>query len=155
VGKEIKRYAGANIPDWVFKAMQKSKLDDFSGAEQKILDIVNEESGPYYLIATADDCMYVRDHEIAHAMWYLDKEYQTKARAIVDKYLDQIPNVVSHLATHYSGEVLIDEVHAYAGVYSMYLNAQLLSYPLEMHKKLRDLFDEYVDKYKPRLINYE
>ena len=146
------RYAGANLPDFVFKAFENN--DDLTGAEKKIMKIVSKEKGPYYVAATAENCLMVRDHELAHAMWYLDEEYRDKATKIVDKYWDKCSILVSHLSQHYDGAVLKDEVHAYVGVYTMYLNGAFVPYPMDMHRELKDLFDEYIVNYEPRFVKY-
>lgn len=149
------RYAGANLPDFVFKAFAESDLDDLSKDEKKILKLVSDIEGPYYVIMTSDDALYVRDHEIAHGMWYLDKEYKDKAEMVIRDNWKDLYLVREHLEEVYNGNVLVDEVHAYVGVYTKYLLSMFVMFPWEVHIALRDLFDKYVKKHTPRFMRFE
>jgi len=148
------RYAGANIPDHVFKAFLASDLSDYSPEETRILDIVRDIEEPYYVIMTSDEALYVRDHEIAHAMWYLIPEYHDKARKIVMDNWDEVENIRSHIKRYYADEVMVDELHAYIGVYTRYLLGAFISFPMNMHSQLAILFSTYARDNKPEFISF-
>jgi len=148
------RYAGANIPDTVFQAFLASDLTDYSPEEQKILNIVRDIKGSYYVIMTSNQDLYVRDHEIAHAMWYLVPKYHDKARKIVMDNWDAIENIRDHIKQYYTDEVMVDELHAYIGVYTRYLLSKYISFPMDMHSQLTILFNVYARNNKPRLIDF-
>lgn len=148
-------YAGANLPDSVFEAFIKANLSDITPQERKILDLVADIEGPYYIIMTSYNALYVRDHEIAHAMWYLDSEYKCKAeKFIMDNWEDLRP-VREHIKIHYEDNVIVDELHAYVGVYTRYLNGMFIPYPINVHLQLLSLFEEYSKKHIPKFYHFE
>ena len=83
-------WSGFNIPDWVLEPFKEGKFDPLSEKEQKLVDMFRHRAGKFYIIGTFGDNKAALDHEICHALYYLDEGYNERvtnliASASVDK----------------------------------------------------------------------
>lgn len=119
-------WSGFNVPSWVLHDIyifgdipDVNKYDKFM--EELVFKIFEDEQGkPFYLIGTSaegyqgdGDVEGMLDHELAHALYYVDKEY----RQVVDELLDALPlydafcKVIADEGYHH--RTVHDEVNAY------------------------------------------
>ena len=115
---------GFNMPSSALVPFYEGKFDSLTADESSFLryfETVKDE--PFYLIATATSSANgTLDHEIAHALYFLNPDY----KGAVDTILSRIdtPSVKRFLATVYGDyheAVLDDEAHAYLGHSSEHL----------------------------------
>ena len=68
----------------------------------------------YYIIGTGEDSI-IEDHEMCHALWYLDEEYRDEAMNLISKLPDDLILTMNNYLTDrgYANEVHIDEMNAY------------------------------------------
>jgi len=109
-------WSGFNIPDYVLPEFRKGAFDPLSEGEQILLEVFNQAEckAPHYFIGTAG-CDYTLRHEIAHALWYLDKPYRAEMEGLIaslspeliSKFQEELPEV------GYCDDVLDDELQAY------------------------------------------
>lgn len=114
---------GFNIPGEVFTPSILSMLHPLHWREQ---EVVRRLVGPatrmftggdrFYVIATFGESNFTVDHEIAHALWYVDKVYRGLQRRLVQKMPDPGPLNDWLIRRGYSERVLEDERHAFLAV---------------------------------------
>ena len=122
-------YIGFNIPDRVLRILDNKSIKDFNKYDEVMREIrnrihkldknSNKIGIPYYLIGVSNteknEPYRALKHEIAHAMYYLNKQYKNE----IDELLNTIPNkkrelMKKQLKRHgYSISVFDDETQAY------------------------------------------
>lgn len=141
----IEKWAGSNLPDWVFKPFIDGKFGKLNKMEQRIVDEVKDKVRPFYVIMTCESNIYARDHEIAHALYYTEPKYSKTAHALVSGYYNRLSQPIQKLKDiGYAGDVLIDELHVYCGIYHHhYLGRLGINVPEDLKRDLIDLFRYY------------
>jgi hypothetical protein len=111
-----KDWNGFNFPSYILKPFHAGKFTKLTAAEKKILKTFRTQKDKFYVIATtrAGDIMTL-NHEIAHGLFYLDKQYKSDTTFIVKslkkKHYDQFVDSLKTLG--YDKSVYIDEIQAY------------------------------------------
>lgn len=110
-------WSGFNLPDYIFDLFIDGKFDPLSTQERQFLALIKKIPKPFYIIATGADEPSEKtiNHELAHAMWYLNKTYRKQAKQTVRKLnkktLSAIRTVLERRG--YNKSVFDDETHAY------------------------------------------
>jgi len=139
---------GFNIPDIVFEPFRKGLFDPLTKEEQKLLDLFKHRTGRFYVIGThtskQDEAM---DHEICHALYYLDEEYKVAVNNVIEINPSNALNKLEEwlIKKGYAGSFLSDEVQAYLSCNIDYLQIKIgLEIPREAEdlKKLKELYFE-------------
>ncbi len=106
-------WSGFNIPSKVLVPFKSGLFDPLSSREKRLLDALSLDKGKFYIIGTYESkSSGTLDHEIAHALYYTDKNY----KAEIDKALkgvDFSPIRKKLMLMGYCKEVLPDETHAF------------------------------------------
>jgi hypothetical protein len=103
-------WGGYNIPGYAFKPFKDGLFKELTEAEESVLKVLPETE--FYLIAT-DETGHALRHEIAHAFYYLNKDYSDKVKEILkDAPYINVP-MKALIDKGYHSAVLLDEVHAY------------------------------------------
>lgn len=144
-------YAGANLPDVVVEAF--AGRDDLNDDEKKIISRTRGINGKHYVIATANNALYVRDHEIAHALYYLNSKYKKEVDDLLLKRKDLEP-LVKHLKLFYDKKTLLDEIHAYLATYTRYLDINNIPYPQDLANELNQIYNLYAINAEITPINW-
>lgn len=124
-------WSGFNVPGSVIDNF--FELFSTGGLLQKettLLDVIKQARDKdwkeYYVIGSSadggkrNDQRDVMKHEIAHGMWYLNKEYNEEQRKIVRQINEEYVDIGEKLIEMgYSEGVLDDEIHAYIATSSM------------------------------------
>lgn len=113
----VSDWPGFNIPSSALKPFYEGKFDPLSENEKEFLNIFKNEKEPFYIIGTAkDNPPEYFDHEIAHALFHINKDYKKEVIDILmtlDKeHLIEVKKFVN-LSPGYHESVLIDEVQAH------------------------------------------
>jgi hypothetical protein len=143
---------GFNIPSSVFKPFNNKKFDPLTEDEEAFLGYFKNKAGDFYIIATAPESGKAKlDHEIAHALYYLNVEYHTKVDDILAT-IDETP-IRTFLTTNpdyasYHNAVLHDEVHAYLAHSSDELEAHGID--LAPYKETIEKLKKIYAAYEPR-----
>lgn len=145
---------GFNVPGHVVNNFFHTFKDDLLDKE-KILQagIENAVTGmdKFYLIGTHSDKDY-SEHEIAHALWYLDEDYSADALDVMS-YID--PTTVKKMSDWllnegYTKHVILDETNAYFSTDTPRELAERLEseeLPWNQIMPLHFLFHKYKERY--------
>ncbi len=121
-------WMGYNIPSFslkacmenVFETQQKiCGINSYDHIMKDIVEIIhnhlNSSEAPFYLLGVNDLDSSIMEHEIAHGIFYTNKEYQEKTIEIYNN----LPNIIKDemrsilLKIGYCDDVIIDEIQAY------------------------------------------
>jgi len=145
---------GFNFPSYVLKPFYSGKFENLTASEKKILKTFSKQTGKFYVIATASrgDSNTIL-HEVAHALFYLDKQYQADAKSIVDNLKsEEYKSFTDNLKKiGYYKSVYKDETQAYL------ISSSAIQLALEGGKSLaakkKDMQSIFTHKIKQLKIN--
>lgn len=139
------KWAGSNLPDTSFIPFIDGRFKELNEFETMLVNELKDKPTPYYVIMTSDDGFTARQHEIAHALYYTDDTYRSEAIQLINKWFSYLGEArVSLTGLGYTDGVLVDELHAYCGVYFMnYFNLKGIPVPLDMRQALVKLFADH------------
>ena len=107
---------GGNFPDYVLNPFKDGLFDPLTRDESKIVDIakrVTEKRS--YFILTHSGMIKAFDHEMAHALYYLDHDYKEQVNKVLDMWGGHSYLIIRELLDKgYCEAVLNDEIQAYA-----------------------------------------
>lgn len=141
------RWGGFNVPGNVFRLFE-SMFKDLSPDEKKLVEEIRKyevgQRDKFYVIAAPVDDSGTKNHELHHALFYLDEYYQKKVVEYVKaNYAEKVAAWL--LENNYSKEVLIDEIAAYL----MFDQGVLL------HQGFKEVdFQPYIDTTYSLRLNY-
>jgi len=137
-------WAGFNVPGHILNKFINTTFMDWGSEYDFIMEdiyakITDHNKNPFYLIGAGPKDKDTINHEICHALYYLDKDYKFRVDYIMSGLDAKLLNYFKSelLNQGYSKGVLIDEVNAYMCFDSSYL---LTSKKLNKHEKKN--FDE-------------
>jgi len=107
---------GFNIPSYVLKPFYSGKFNPLSEQEKKFLEIFKDEPEPFYVIGIHRETKKLNlflKHEIAHGLFYTDKDYRGEVLAILSQFDVKPIKIELRSKAGYHEQVLEDEVHAY------------------------------------------
>lgn len=101
-----------NLPSTVFEPFKKGKFDPLTKKEKSMLDWAKRKKGRFYVIGT--DSTDELQHEIAHGLFFVNKDYHDAALKIV-KGIDFEKTGINKCFKElkYHPDVWEDEAHAY------------------------------------------
>jgi hypothetical protein len=136
---------GFNIPSSALKPFQEGKFNPLTKNEKKLLSLFKNIKGNFYIIAFHGGGHHLLGHELAHALFYTNKEYKKKVLKILKKYnLKKIRKELLSVGG-YGKNVIEDEIQAY----SVSLNYELKTdIPKELRREINNIFEDYC----PRII---
>jgi hypothetical protein len=132
-------WSGFNIPSSMFDPFKRDDFDPLSDREKALMSSFDDESEPFYIIG-ANDGSDALEHEICHALFYVDPEYRAAAEKIISDNLDQLAHIFLEVADMgYHESVHVDEVHAYVSANPDWLADNDLKCDGKITKQLQDL----------------
>lgn len=149
-------WSGYNFPGYVLKPFVQGLFDPLTDLEDDIVEAVKyNDLDNIYVIGTAgeDTTLSALDHEVCHALYYLNKKYQrdvNKALETVD-----LKNLKKMLVQWgYNKDQLLDECHAYLSADYDWLITKhaddMVKYDIDIdkkvHEKLRKVKKKYFDE---------
>jgi len=143
-------WAGFNVPGDVLNKLISTTFTDWGTEYDFIIEDIHSEilqknQDRYYLIGAGPKDKDTINHEICHALYYLDKDYKFRVDYVVSELNIKLLNYFKSdlLDKGYSKGVLTDEINAYMCFDSDYL---LTSKKLNKHEKKN--FDQVQTKLK-------
>lgn len=153
-------WAGFNVPGESFSSWFKSVVDEATSVDLRTNELIlvtelmklgiRDNPDDYYLIGVKEGNQDVINHEIAHALYYLDLNYKRE----IDKHLDdlktKLPKCYIDFSLKLKGlgyckEVIRDEMQAYLTTSAaVEISERFKMNPKhEVLKKLRDVYVTY------------
>lgn len=115
-------WAGYNIPKHTFDSIYKLGIPDenhWDVTMRAVYETINvtEYNSDWYLIGCMNDAPEL-EHELAHALWAIDADYNKEMQESIDQLCTKNPRVYGSLCGYlsdigYDESVFDDEVHAY------------------------------------------
>lgn len=143
----FKSWVGFNFPSERYEKFLRlfRAKNDITPYEETVAKLIARLKlvGKYYIIASLDTADSARDHEYAHAWFYLDKNYKKAVTALVEslppKIFDSMKTTL--LGMSYNEYVITDEINAYIATSSKhYLRSRFkLSIPESVSNPFREL----------------
>jgi hypothetical protein len=109
-------WAGFNVPSYVFSPFNEGKFDPLSRKEKQLLGILKNEPEPFYTIGIfrQDKSPDHLQHELAHGLFYTNKEYRETITDILQDFdLTKMKDKLRSIGGYHE-DVLDDECHAYS-----------------------------------------
>jgi len=123
-------WSGFNVPGATFNSWA-TKFKDMSSRELALIKLVMSSitnfNSRYYVIATVEGDNTVEDHEIAHALYYVDEEYKAKMDTLNSTLDDDVRLLLTtnFAKLGYSSTVYEDELQAFLATSKFeYINAR-------------------------------
>jgi len=137
---------GFNFPSYVLNAFKAGSFDPLSPEERELFERLRYIPGKFYVIGThGKGDAETLEHEKMHALYYFNDAYRKE----IDSFLElTYPAKLSPLKNHlrelgYHEDVIQDEVHAYLGSSTGYLEEEGIEYPKEAADWIRAVFKKY------------
>jgi len=132
-------WSGFNIPSSMFDPFKRGNFDPLSDREKALIAAFVDEPQPFYVIG-ANEGSDALEHEICHALFYVDPEYRAAAQKIISDNLDKLAHLFLEVADMgYHQSVHVDEVHAYVSANPDWLTDNDLKCDVKITKQLQDL----------------
>lgn len=149
----FKDVSGFNIPSSSLKPFINGKFDPLSPKEKTLLRIFKDTPGRFCIIGTysekGPDMAATLKHEIAHGLFYTNKNYRKEVKRVMAKApLEEINLFLKRQG--YSKSVWLDEAHAFIMCDLRYLKARGVKLNKEtgaVSRSLKSIFKKY---YKER-----
>ncbi len=140
---------GFNIPDYALKAFKDGLFDPLTEEEQEFLDMFRYKKGKFYVIGTYGEAEAL-EHEICHALFYLDADYRIRVSDIISK-IDKKESAWIALEDFllnagYAAEFIDDEIQAFLACNEEFFEKYKLEIPKDAYLFM-DLKEEYFEKY--------
>jgi len=144
-------WVGFNIPSKILKPFREGKFGELSTREKSFLKIFDYFKGKYYIIGTCvddDEYTITLNHELVHAVYYLNSEYRKKVKKIISEYpfVNSLKTYLEHRGYHKS--TFHDEINAYLATGENITKKETDSNCyLTLQKNLKILFNQYKSLY--------
>lgn len=133
-------WAGFNIPSHVLDPFKRGDFGELSDLEVAFLRAFDTQVEPFYVIGTEDNDPSTLEHEMCHALFFVDSQYRKEALTLLDEYLDELSEVYAKMySMGYHGDVVMDEVHAYVSANPDWLDKEGVKYARDLTDKLLKL----------------
>lgn len=108
-------WGGFNLPDFILDPFRNGEFGALTNKEKALLSYFKQASAPFYIIGISDDSASLAStvrHELAHALFYLNKNYREEVRAVLSTVpTRKIQNYLRRKGYHENS--IEDETHAY------------------------------------------
>lgn len=138
-------WSGCNVPSFVFEEFRTGKMNPLSEREVNLLSQLPNDGEKFYVIGTFQGGNQgIIEHEICHSLYYSNEDYRKEADLLLEKYKEDLKPVKEHIIKlGYHESVLMDEVQAYISGTPNKLEDKNVSYPKELHKELKEVYNRY------------
>lgn len=137
---------GFNFPSSVLDLFKQGMFDPLSLEEAELFEALRYIPGKFYIIGThpGSDSDVV-PHEELHALYYANEPYRREIEAVLDcvfpANLSRLKNHLRELGYHEA--VIQDEVHAYLGASTAYLQKEGIEYPKGTAETIKQIARNY------------
>lgn len=151
-------WSGYNFPGYVLDPFISGLFDPLTNEEKDLVELLRYRTDKFYVIGTYgdDDPRKALEHEIRHALYYVNSKYREEVDKILGKYKKDLQPLKKCLSEWgYCDEVLDDECHAYMGPdYDWFFSNQqsyVEKYKIKISKKLSEDLNKVAEKYKKQM----
>jgi hypothetical protein len=142
----VEDWSGFNVPSYILEPFRFGLFGELSNLEAKFLSVFDDTDRRYYIIGTNDDGATL-DHEICHALFYVDNLYRESVEAIIKANKDALSPLFNQiLSLGYHEAVLIDEANAYLCANPDWIEEQGVMVDHNLVKQLQQLRDEALNR---------
>lgn len=152
------KWCGFNIPGIVINKWINSLRDSPTPSENIFWEEIYKNVSlkkTFYVIGALEKDSETIDHEIAHALYYMNKEFYENMDILNDKFRKNFPKIYNSMSRHlkkmeYRPEVIKDEIQAYLSAESKKYLGEEFGFDWNAKSKLKntykfnDLRKEYV-----------
>jgi hypothetical protein len=140
-----KDWVGFNFPSYVLEPFRQGLFDPLTEEEKELINLLKYRYDKFYLIGAQDE--KVLRHELAHALYANNIEYQTKINNLLNKEHKKIVKVYKRmLKLGYYKEFVYDEIQAYVTDNdNAFIKANLDS---KIITTINELYNQYNEKSK-------
>lgn len=144
-------WSGFNVPGYVFLDWERT-FQDKSRLELELVQIVNSvRTGPkFYVIATIEGDGSVENHEIAHAMYYVNDEYRASMQLLNEALAKDARELLikGFVEMTYGENVHEDELQAYLSTSEYVYMFDRFGMEKEMYDRIVPAYIAVFDKFK-------
>ena len=145
------KWIGFNIPGHSIKEWADLVCPNYTPKEMEVLNHINSKvdvSQPFYIIAAKEGNTDVMDHEIAHALYYLNKEYKSRMNGLVLHMKKHFPVQYKKVQDWlkemgYNRSVFTDETQAYMSTSDKKEMMKKFGFTSTEHKKIDLLLTDF------------
>jgi hypothetical protein len=147
-------WCGFNVPSnaiWnLYYSSDIEDLNQYDAVFHKIIDKItcgsNNNEYRYYLIGAGTGDERTKNHEIAHAFYYLYPAYKREMAKLIKEINKHSYNKISNflLDSGYTKKVIDDEIQAYLATSDCYLRDNGIKIAQNITKKFQKVFEEYL-----------
>jgi len=115
-------WTGFNVPGYIIEEWSKKIDAEYYDREYQLINLVKDRldlEQKYYVIGTLMDDANTIDHEIAHALYYMNIEYKNEMAELIKEFqtnhiedYDRMCSILTNVR-QYGNNVLFDEIQAY------------------------------------------
>ena len=145
-----KDWSGFNIPSESLKLFYRGDFDPLSDKERDFLKLFEgKRKNKLYIIGTFGESKRSLKHEVAHGLFYLNSDYRSKIKHLVNKIPSKERNKINKILSESGGyhkEVWEDETQAHiiSGLEKMEKHGLIVSPELmNLKKEFISVFEEY------------
>jgi len=115
-------WTGFNVPGYIIEEWSNKINAEYYFREKQLIDIIRDRldvSRKYYVIGALENDTNTIDHEIAHALYYMNPEYNKEMGELISEFQSNYTedyNIMCSVLTNtrqYGNNVLFDEIQAY------------------------------------------
>jgi hypothetical protein len=145
-------WAGFNIPDYILTPFFNNQFKKITKREQALLNAFKNIPKPFYIIGLSQKYFeHSKEHEIAHGLWYLNKNYKRRIQSILkqipEKTLKRLHSELRKLGYH--KDVFEDETHAFIlSSYHIHLPYWGIKIHPDIYKNILKTYKQYNKDYK-------
>ena len=148
-------WSGFNVPGHIVKRFMNGKFDPLRPEEQWLIDELKKLNikGRFYLLGYSEEDARVKQHEIAHGLFYTNRKYKREVLKALESFDTQNGPLPNHLRKQgYCEQVLVDEFHAWVLTDGEWLKKEgIWTDALDnLRQVLETIFNKYTAPKKPR-----
>lgn len=152
-------WCGFNVPSYIIKRLYASHIPDLNKYDEFMKGIYKfiyeNETQDFYLIGAKRGDTETIDHELAHALYYIDADYKSKQSANLNKLMDNgsgdyekiKDTLVSYMK--YGEKTIVDEMQAYLSTGPS--DEHMEVYSKRSWKKISSPFESVFKKFKEKM----
>lgn len=142
------KWCGFNIPGIVINKWINSLKDSPTPSENIFCEEIYKNVSlkkPFYVIGALEKDSKTIDHEIAHALYYMNKEFYENMDILNDKFRKNFPRIYNSMSSHlrkmeYRSEVIKDEIQAYLSSESKKYLSEEFNFDWNAKSKLKNTY---------------
>lgn len=142
-----KRVYGTNLSREALEPFIKGTFDPLSKEELELIEPFRYRMDNFFLLVTFEENSMENKatfmHELAHGLFYTDKEYKNQSIKIINRYRKDLKPIFAYLKkTGYHKDTWIDEAQAFVSADYDWLKLKKVYVPVDISLELQKLVKE-------------